>query len=202
MKKKINFEKASTFERVLAFIIDLLVVSAISLLLTFWMPLTKEYHDAAKKIADAESKFKDDKITEEAYFKIYENENYIQRKESITQSAINIVVMIGYYVTFVFYYGGQTLGKKWLKIRLIDNEENVPNQLKLFVRSGIINNLFFSIVSLGLLPFISKDNYLFYFKYISMGIAVLWLVILFMVTIRKDKKGLHDLLLKTDVVKM
>lgn len=202
MKKKINFEKASTFERVLAFIIDLLVVSAISLLLTFWMPLTKEYHDAAKKIADAESKFKDDKITEEAYFKIYENENYIQRKESMTQSAINIVVMIGYYVTFVFYYGGQTLGKKWLKIRLIDNEENVPNQLKLFVRSGIINNLFFSIVSLGLLPFISKDNYLFYFKYISMGIAVLWLVILFMVTIRKDKKGLHDLLLKTDVVKM
>lgn len=194
-------EKASALERLLAIIIDLFIISAISLMLTSWMPVSDTYKAAQKRLDQINEKRKSKEINDNDWQKQYEEENYIINRESIIQTSVNMTIMFGYYVVFVYYYKGQTIGKKILKIRVVDEEGNNPTFLTLLLRAGIINNLFFSIISSVMIFIVSKEIYFKYFSQFSMVMVLVLLFSLFMIIIRKDRRGIHDLLLKTDVVK-
>ncbi len=199
-KKEIN--RANTLERLLSFIIDMFIVSTISLVLTFWMPLTSNYHEASKKMNDINNQRMEGKITEVEWVKERDEQNYIMKREYLTQTAVGVVVLIAYYVTYTYYNNGQTLGKKIVKIKVVNEEGKTPSQLHLLLRAGIINSVFLSILSPILIMFLSKDNYISYFGYLSSFMSIIMLSSLLMIAIRNDKRGVHDLVSSTDVVKI
>jgi uncharacterized RDD family membrane protein YckC len=114
-----------------------------------------------------------------------------------TLSIINSFFVIVYFVLYPFYKNGQTIGQKFMSIKIISENNNRPSVQALMIRNLIINGLGYMIISLSLLYLIPK---IFYFLVISiLGIIQLMIVIrcCFMIIYKEDKKGLQDVISKT-----
>jgi uncharacterized RDD family membrane protein YckC len=116
---------------------------------------------------------------------------------NVTLSIINSFFIIVYFVLYPFYKNGQTIGQKFMSIKIISENNNRPSVQALMIRNLIINGLGYMIISLSLLYLIPK---IFYFLVISiLGIIQLMIVIrcCFMIIYKEDKKGLQDVISKT-----
>jgi uncharacterized RDD family membrane protein YckC len=116
---------------------------------------------------------------------------------NVTLSIINSFFIIVYFVLYPFYKNGQTIGQKFMSIKIISENNNRPSVQSLMIRNLIINGLGYMIISLSLLYLIPK---IFYFLVISiLGIIQLMIVIrcCFMIIYKEDKKGLQDVISKT-----
>lgn len=200
------------FKRIMAYLIDLFIISFIVFLLSnvkFINPnankrdsLYKEYIEYSESIANTTDV---NAILSSEYGELYYKLNYYSMSYTITE----IVVMILYFTLFPFFFEGQTIGKRLLKIKIVDSDDKNPNMWKLFVRSLIlpiaVNIIMYTVGSniitlLGLLVF--KDlNYVYFSVGVSLVMGAIALVDVIMMLSSKDETALHDKLLKLKVVK-
>lgn len=104
-----------------------------------------------------------------------------------------------FFVIIPFIKNGQTIGKKTMEIKVIDESGNNPSLKQHFVRS--IQN--WNTYSLFLTLFIINTSMFTITLLTLQGIVVvLTLTTLAMVIIKFDGRGIHDLLTKTTVVKL
>ena len=186
-------------KRAVAFIIDAFIFSLIFGIFMMLIPESSNVTNLNSELNVLSESVLNKEISMNAYFNQYAGIVHSLDKELFLSNLFNFMLMIGYFVILPFYYNGQTLGKKILKIKVVkDNEELTINDL--LIRNMIINGLLFSLIGLALI-FITGD--VAYFTIISiLGIIEFLLVIIsiFMVLYRHDKKGLHDLWCKTSVI--
>ena len=126
--------------------------------------------------------------------------SYDLSKVGVNSAVINLVVSTLYFVGFQYINKGKTVGKKLLKIKIVDEKNERPKFYQVLIHSVIINSLVTSLISVILIVSLSKSNYLTYnqiVQFIDMGLV--FLSIGFMI-FRKDGKGVHDLIAKTNVV--
>ena len=114
---------------------------------------------------------------------------------------IETIIGILYFALLPFLWNGQTLGKRFLGIKAINEFGENPSFIKHLVRA-IQNWGAYVMFPLSFLIFV---NYLTYFVlstllWIIPGIIIL--VSMIMLLSREDGKGLHDLLAGTNVVKV
>jgi uncharacterized RDD family membrane protein YckC len=153
----------------------------------------KEYEGYTETLKEV---IKDENGTE-----MLENMSYSLAKKSININIISLVVSIVYFVGFQFINKGQTLGKKILKIRMIDNEEGKLKFYQVLLNSAVINNLITSGLTILFVAYMSKVAYLKYSQVLQLVEIGLLLGSLAFMIMRNDGRGLHDLLAKTNVVK-
>ncbi len=202
--------KAVFIERFLAFFIDTIIVSfACSLLALPFVngdnvvSLNDKKHELEHKVQEISKQGDIDKLQKE-YKAIYPELCELQYEMSKESGIASLILIIGemiYFILFQLYNNGQTIGKKLLKIRIIStNSDNLsPNQM--LFRALIINSILYNIIDFGFMIFSNKDLYLpsiFIFNFIQ---SIVLIIIVFMVMFRKDGKGLHDLICRTEVVK-
>ena len=155
--------------------------------------------------------YKDKKINNKEYNNIIENLNfnyskieidysYKLLKYSIIPTIVSIMCALLYFVIIQFYFNGQTLGKKLMKLRIISNNGKQLNTLNYFIRSLIVNEVFINILSIILLMVLSKNNYIVYNKIIYVITFILETVIIFMIMFDKNNRGLHDYISNTKVI--
>ena len=185
-------------KRLGAILIDILLISLIANLVSGVFINEKD----SKKLADEQiqllTDYNDKKIDIETFTENANSINYESSKLLIPYSIIYIFLSIGYFVIYQ-KQNGQTLGKKLLKIKIkSDDGELTMNQM--VIRGLIINDIFFDIVSLSTILFLSKDLYMNAFSSILLVKYSLYIVISFMIMVRKDRRGLHDIVCHTKVV--
>ena len=170
--------------------------------------LQKDYIE----IINLEEYFNDKKITETEYDEIYEkvyneynqiyqDSNYELMKINYIPSIIIMVITILYFVVFGYFCNGQTLGKKMMQLQVVSKEGNRANILKLLLRTVILTGILTSILNLILLFSVNKEVYFVANEYIGIVSGIIEMIILVMVLYRKDKRGLHDLITNTKVIK-
>ena len=192
-------KNAFTYQRVVAYLIDIIIVGIITSLLTFWIPQSEKYESAIKEEEEYFELYTDKKIEINEYVdKVYET-RYILEKETVFSSIVSIVITFAYFATFQ-YYNGQTLGKKLMHIKVVSSDEKELTHLQLAIRALIINECFFGIVSTIMLFLIKSDQYLYTVGLVEFIQVIVVFISFLMVVVRKDKKGLHDILCKTKVV--
>ena len=96
---------------------------------------------------------------------------------------------------------GQTLGKKLLKVKVIDN--NTKEEISIvkgFLRSLLLLNLLSSALSIVLMRLVSKSVYINTYLTINEIETVFIIVSAILVLYRKDGRGLHDMMANTMVI--
>lgn len=155
--------------------------------------------------------YDDEKIEQEEYEliisdinKIYSKKNvdynYKLLKYSIMPTIVSLMCILLYFVVFQFYFNGQTLGKKIMKLRIISNSDKELNIINYLIRSLIVNEVFINILNIIFLIILSKDNFISYNNFIYVITYCLEMVILFTVLFDKNNRGLHDYISNTKVI--
>lgn len=191
--------KASFGKRLLAFIIDSIIVTLIFTLFTYFIPESKNVETLNKQIGEVSQKFLNEEITNLEYFNQYGILAHSLDKEMFLPSLLNFVLLIGAFVIIPYYNKGQTIGKKLLKIKLVKEEGDLSIN-DLIIRNVIINGFGYTLVGLTIM-FLVNDNV--YFITISILTFIQFLLVIisaFMVLYRHDKKGLQDIICKTSVI--
>ena len=169
--------------------------------------LDNKYLDVLK------DKYKDKKVTEEEYNEVIESLNleykdkdidysYKLLKYSLIPTVVNLMCIMLYFIVMQFYFGGQTLGKKILKLKVISNNDKKLNIVNFLIRSLVVNELFINILNVIFLLILSKGNYLIYNKIIYVVTYILEMAILFTIVFDKHNRGLHDCISNTKVIEL
>lgn len=198
-----NKKNALFIQRVGAFILDIIIVSIISSLLYSPFVKTESIDKLNKQASDVAEKYMAGKTNINTYLNQSMDISYEMSRISGVSTIIQIAILILYFIVFQFYNKGQTLGKKLMKIMVINSDEDNELTMNNFIiRSLIINSIFINMVILGFTIFAGKDIY-FFAVAIFEGLEYLIIIIsAFMMIFSSDGKGIHDRLAHTRVVRI
>ncbi len=191
------------FKRFGAYIIDILIVSIISALLSNIGSINYQLDKYAKiyeEVMDVTEKFGDKEITEKEYNKEIKNLTYTLDKNSTITTIISIACLIGYFGIFQFSQNGRTLGKRIFKLQVKkykDGNLNIGNYL---LRVLILNNVLFNIARLVLIYTLSKNTYMKTYDYVSNIQLIFQLLIIVSMFMSREGRGIHDIIAGTQVI--
>lgn len=195
-----NGQKPYFFPRLVAYIIDIMIVSIVCTGIMFILPENENYDKYMKEYEQIQTDFIEENIATEEYFNKSVDVVYDIDYSNVIPMIIEVVLIILYFIVFQFYNKGQTLGKKLMKLRVVNITDDNLTLNKMACRSLIINSIFVNILIIGSLLFLGR-NYYFYASYV---IQIISLIIIFstlvMILFRKDGRGLHDVITKTKVI--
>lgn len=191
--------KASFFKRMGAFVIDYFIVLVIVSLITMGFNTNKN-NDLNSQMNQLISDYQNEKITIDEYKDETYKLNYELQKENITVNIVTITLYIGYFVVFATLNKGQTLGKKLLKIRVVNKNNDKPSIWNMLVRSLLIYNIISILFSTVAVNFLNINT--FTYIYTTLGYIEYFVIIIsfFMVIYKKDGRGLHDMMAGTNVI--
>ena len=195
----------TSLKRIIAYLIDILIVSivvtpfinikAINPYIddynTYYEEYTELIEDANNGDIDTNSDEYKDKVIDL---------NYKIAEYKVVNSSISVVSLIIYFVIIQYFLKGQTIGKKILKLRIVSNKDKELNIGNYFVRSLILNNIIFSIILIGGVYLLGKTSYYNLSMVISYLQLLVMSIIILMVVLRRDNRGLHDIIAGTKVI--
>ncbi len=188
-------------KRIVAYIIDILivtvVVSAISMIPRI-DPYKKDYEKAYNEYLDIVSDAQNENSVD--YKDRIIELNYDIYKYRVVSNIISVISLVGYFGILQMVMNGQTVGKKVLKIKVVGNNGKKLNFGNYFLRTLILNNIFFTVINM-IAVYILKGSNFYYFTYIvNMLQSTIYMILIIMMVLRKDNRGLHDLLAGTKVI--
>lgn len=193
-------KKPYIYKRIIAYVLDILIISVIATVVTIPFSNNKEYVEISKELTGIVDKYKKEEIKEDKYLKEVEEFNYKLTKANMPQTIAVVVVSVLYFVGFNYYYKGQTLGKKVMKLRIVGNDENKLSINNYIIRMLVVNPALSNIVTIILILTLSKEKYLMYEGKLSSVFGILYIICFIFALYRNDGKGLHDLLAGTIVI--
>ena len=187
-------------KRLLAYLIDTVIVAFLFAIVVSGIKNDK-ISNLQKQLSEVQNKYLSQEITSSDYLGQMAEINYDLQKSSVLSNTIYVIILIGYFGVFQFWNNGQTLGKKIMKIKVVENDKR-PSFMAIFVRSFIINQIFVNILSI-LLVFTIKD-YAYYIATIIISLVNMLIILVsaLMILYRKDKVGFHDMVSHTRVVEV
>ncbi len=195
-----NKEKPYFLKRVIAYLIDLIIVMLLSGIISTIFIHNENYQSESQKLLDLTKKYTDGVITKEEYSEEFDIINYYMTKDSVDVTIINIIVAIVYYVILCYYCGGITLGKYIMKLRIVSANDKKLNLGHYLLRALMVNLILSHLVSVVLVQILSKDSFISIYPKISNILTILLLVTFIFMMYREDGRGLHDLIANTQIV--
>lgn len=200
LKKSSTDIKAMFSQRVLAFLIDLFILSIITSLITMFIPI----NDTATKLYEEQNRvlegYVDGSVSMEEYVNQMVDLGYDISRQTVIVSIVTIVISLLYYVVYPCYNNGQTLGKKLMKIKIKKTNDTELSMNDLLIRSMINNSILVNIINVILVLFLSKNLYLSTSSLVSFIQYLVLIISLIMIAFTKNAQGLHDKVCKTEVV--
>ena len=196
----IDEEKTYFFPRLIAYIIDFIIVLGLCYCVSLVLPVNENHTKYVEEYEQIQTELIDGTITQDEFINKSKDVVYDIDYTNTIHTLSQIVIFILYYVVFQYYNKGQTLGKKLMKIRIVSTNEKNLNINQVAIRALIVDSILINLLLVGLVLFGSRS----YYYFASLGLQILdysvIIIALLMVIFRKDGKGLHDLVAKTKVV--
>lgn len=196
-------ENAYFIKRLGALILDMIIVSIVVSMLTFFVNNNSNYEKLTKEYNDVMEQAMDKKTSPKEYKKLLSKASdisYDLSKQTVVVSFVSLTMYILYFIVFQFYNKGQTIGKKLMKIKIESNDGKDLTMNQLAVRSLIINSILANLILLAVIILGSKDVYFVSSTTVSMIQYIIIFTTAIMILFRKDKRGLHDVITNTKVI--
>ena len=192
--------KIKTSKRFGAYLIDLLLLGLVLMVINFFIKQSDVIPTLNIDLANLNEQYLKNEISVNEYFNSYSSIIYRLDYERANQVGINILIILIYFVIIPVINKGKTFGLYIVGYKLSGVEKEVSIN-KLFIRNLISNGILYSLGSLFAVYLLKDTSY--FICIIILGIIQILLVIIsaFMITYRKDKKGLQDILSKTEIIK-
>lgn len=192
--------KATFFNRLGAYLLDTIIVSLIFSLICLGFG---NYESSSEKLMqELDNQLIEGTITPEVYLDEYANILYDYQKENVLQSGISVALTIAYFVIFQYMNKGQTIGKKLLKIKVVDKDTKEPiSILKGLLRSFIVLSILSGTLCILFLYIFNRNNYFISYETLLFLEGIFTLTTIILVLYRKDGRGLHDMMANTIVTK-
>lgn len=196
-------------KRVSAYLIDILFVFLVISLISeikFINPYYDKYISAYENYSNILEDYTNGDINEEEFTNLYNVSYYEVSKYSVSYNIVIIFCIIMYYGVFQKYNNGQTIGKKLMKIKVVDNntEENISlvnSLIRLIPMYYIyIGGLLPLIINSILVFIVGKNSFMTASLIVSYIFLIISIVSFVFILVRKDKKGLHDILSNSKVI--
>ena len=199
-------------KRAISYFVDLIIISIIISLLSNIKainPKYEEYREAYSKYTEKINGAVQNDNTTYIMDKEMEHIMYEISYYSISYTIIECAVIILYFTLFPALFDGQTIGKKLLKLKIVDEESEQKTSLfKYFIRSLLqpmfSTGLFYcSLTLIGNLLFlvIFKENHFVTINKVFMMTGIIWgYVDTIYCLSRDDHKSIHDTITKTRVI--
>lgn len=194
--------KAQIKQRVFAYLIDLIIIGLLLGIVMAVkekdekvMQLKSDLNIVGELYASNEIKFQD-------YFERATVINQDIDQECVIYSIFNIIFVLGYFVVLPFFWNGQTIGKRVMKIRVSSFNEKKISIIDYLIRNTIFNGLGYMILMLLFLYLLPSKMYFVIGLILSFLQITLVIISVCMILYRRDKRGLHDILSGTKVVSL
>jgi len=192
--------KATFFERLGSYLLDTIVVSLIFSVIC--LGLGDNTSTEEKLLEELDNQLLASEITPEEYLDEYTEILYDVQKDTVLQSGISVALTIAYFVIFQYMNQGQTIGKKLLKLRVVDKDSKKPiSILKGLLRSFIVLSILSGTLCILFLYILNRDSYFVSYTILLSLEAIFTLVTIMLVLYKKDGRGLHDMMANTIVIK-
>ena len=186
-----------------AYLLDMIIVSLIIVLLSyipFLNPNHEAYTEKYNELVNVYEQFQNNEISEEEYNEAANPISYELYRLNIPSTIIDLACVIIYFGVLPFFCKGQTIGKKLFQVRIVSANDKPLTLGNFLLRSAILNNVLISIGLIAIILFMNAGNYYTIYQNLNMAGYIIMYVILFMVLVRQDNRGLHDFIANTKVV--
>lgn len=195
--------KATFMQRLFAYFIDYLIISVVFSLFALSFNTTKltsindEINNTMNEIVNISS---EEQNLDDLNNKLIDLQ-YEYQQESKLASGISLLITFAYFTVFQFLNKGQTIGKKLLKIKVVNKEEKEPSFVTMFLRTFIVQGILTTGLSLIGIFVLDKELYMETYFILNSLMSIFVVVCALMVLYRKDRRGLHDMMAGSLVVK-
>ncbi len=196
--------KATFMQRLFAYFIDYLIISVVFSLFALSFNTTKltsindEINNTMNEIVNISSE--EEQNLDDLNNKLIDLQ-YEYQQESKLASGISLLITFAYFTVFQFLNKGQTIGKKLLKIKVVNKEEKEPSFVTMFLRTFIVQGILTTGLSLIGIFVLNKELYMETYFILNSLMSIFVVVCALMVLYRKDRRGLHDMMAGSLVVK-
>lgn len=193
-------EQALFVQRLVAFIIDMLLISLIASFIATPFVNTEKTAELEKQTSELIRQLQKEDINVQDYMNQYMNVYYKLARNTGVASLFVIFLNVLYFVVYQIYKKGQTLGKKLVNIRVVSDDGELTYNQMIF-RSFIANFILVDILTFAFMIFSSKDVY-FGATMIFQGIQYLIVFIsVIMILNHNDGRAIHDKIAHTRVIR-
>ena len=201
MSKKLEEDKsrkALLLQRFLAFCIDMILVSLLASIISTPFLDSEKLEKIEQQEIQLLEQTKNQSFDADSYIDSYMSLSYKTARNSGILSLVVIFLDVLYFVVYQIVKGGQTIGKRLMKIKVVSGELST-NQM--IFRSFIANFILVALLKFIFMIFSSKETYF----YVSGGFEFIQYLVVFisvvMIANRRDGKAVHDLLFHTCVIR-
>ena len=195
-------EYASFKERLGAYIIDVWIVFLVTSLIATFV----DFNQDKVKVLNAEideltSRVLNNEISFDTYFGEYASIAQDIDRNNAIYNVVNAFVIISFFIVIPYFNDGMSIGKRILKIKVVRDDGELLSLNNLVIRNFITTSLAYMLISLSLLYITPTMFYFWIILFLSFMQFLLVILSAFMVIYRRDKRGLHDMLAHTSVIK-
>ena len=192
--------KVPFYKRLGAYFIDILIIGVIMSIVGYALPNNKDA-EIEKEVSVLLDQYKAGEVESSEFVEKYISLAYESQKNNVTANVINIALTIAYFIIFQYMNKGQTLGKKLLKLKVVDNNTKKEiGILRGILRSIVILRIISGIYAVALIGVLNQKDYMNIYATITEIEYVLIITSAILVLYRKDGRGLHDIIANTTVI--
>ena len=193
-------EKPLLFRRVIAYLIDFLIVALLSSAISMVFFKENTGQSRMEQFAQLVEKLNNKEITQEEYQEQSNEINYYMAKETVGTTIVMCSVGLVYHVILCFFCHGITLGKFIMRLRLVSANEKELNMGNYLIRGLLVNFILSYLLNITCVYAMDKATFINVYYKLSMVLTLFLLVTMLFVMYREDGRGLHDLLSNTKVI--
>lgn len=186
-------------KRLVSYLIDLIIIFMLATFVTSFVPI----NDKTKQLTEEMTKTLENASNKESEIKkeVTKTSDVIYQlsRETVINSLITITTYILYFVVLPVYNNGQTLGKKVMKLKIKSLNGSGLTINNMLFREMILHSILFNIISTILVMILDKENFIISNYILSCIQMIFFVIIIIMIVIRNDGRGLHDIIGNTIV---
>lgn len=193
---------STIFKRIGAYLIDFLVITFISMIITrmsFINPKYDEYVEVSNKYNEMLNDYYDKKIDMAEFNSKLSDISYDMNKSGYVYIISDIVIIILYFGVYNYVSHGKTLGKRIMNLQIVSAKDKPLKIYNYLVRCILLNGIIMDIITLIAICFNRNTYYDIY----SIGSNInmsLQIVIFLSIMFTASGRGLHDFIAGTKVI--